>query len=81
MTDFLADPSFEMRDENGASVAANDDFDTPPENTDSVPPSLAAGSPDAATGVNLAPGKYTVIVSGKNGAGGNALVEIYDLND
>ncbi|MEY2500957.1 MAG: hypothetical protein QOI07_1291 [Verrucomicrobiota bacterium] len=79
--DFLPDAALEVRDKNGALVAANDDFGTPADNQTTVPPGLRPSNPtDAATGTTLAPGNYTVIVSGKNGATGNALVEIYDLN-
>jgi len=77
----LADPALTLRDGNGALVAANDDFLTPPENSGTVPTELRAPyQRDAATGVNVPPGQYTVVVYGKNSASGNALVEIYDLN-
>jgi len=79
--DFLPDAALELRDKNGALVAANDDFGTPADNETTVPAALRpSNGTDAATGVSLAPGNYTVIVSGRNGASGNALVEIYDLN-
>ena len=77
----LADPGLELRDGNGALVAANDDFLTPPENYETVPKELHVRyREEAATGVEVSPGNYTVVVYGKNGASGNALVEIYDLN-
>jgi len=41
---------------------------------------LADGSMDAAVLVSLAPGGYTVVVSGVGNTTGNALVEIYDLD-
>lgn len=79
--EYLADPALELRDANGAVIAANDDFLTPPENPGTVPNELRARfSQDAATGVKVSPGNYTVVVYGKNGAQGIALVEIYDLN-
>ena len=79
--DYLADAALELRDGNGALITANDDFLTPPENGGTVPNELGVRSnQDAATGVKVVPGNYTVIVYGKNGAKGNALVEIYDLN-
>lgn len=81
VTNFLADPAFEVRDKDGAVVAANDDFTSPDENPATVPYELAAYTQgDAATGITMPAGKYTVVVHGKNGASGNALVEIYDLN-
>jgi hypothetical protein len=79
--DYLADAALELRDANGTVIAANNDFLTPPENRATVPNELSARtSQDAAIGVKIAPGNYTVVVYGKNGAKGNALVEIYDLN-
>jgi hypothetical protein len=79
--DYLPDPALEVRDANGAVIAANDDFRTPSENTSTVPTELSVrSSQDAATGTKVSPGNYTVIVYGKNGATGNALIEIYDLN-
>jgi hypothetical protein len=41
--------------------------------------SLAKGSKDAALFVTLPPGAYTVEISGKNGAEGVSLLEIYDV--
>jgi hypothetical protein len=79
--DHLADAALELRDGNGAVIAANDDFLMPPENSGTVPEELNVESgQDAATGVKVSPGNYTVVVYGKNGATGTALVEIYDLN-
>lgn len=85
---FLPDAALEVRDKNGVVIAANDDFATPASNQSAVPTELQPTSPtDAATGLTVAAGgsyfdqnRYTVIVSGKNGASGVALVEIYDLD-
>ena len=41
---------------------------------------LAAGSKDAALLLRLPPGGYTVQAAGADGATGNALVEVYDLD-
>ena len=41
--------------------------------------SLEVGSADAAILTTLPPGLYTAVVSGREGAEGNALVEVYDL--
>jgi hypothetical protein len=79
--DSLPDPVLELRDENGAVLAGNDDFLTPPENGATMPRELQPRyDADAATGVKVSPGNYTVVLYGKNGAKGIALVEIYDLN-
>ena len=77
---FLPDAALEVRDQNGGLIVANDDFGTPSSNPSTVPTALQPQNPtDAATGLTFAPGQYTVIVHGKNGASGNALVEIYDV--
>jgi hypothetical protein len=77
---FLPDAALEVRDKNGGLIVANDDFGTPSSNASTVPPALQPKNPtDAATGLSLAPGNYTVIVQGKDGASGIALVEIYDV--
>ena len=77
----LADPALELRNGNGTLLAANDDFFVPPENHATVPRELHVRyTEQAATGIQVSPGAYTVVVYGKGGASGNALVEIYDLN-
>jgi hypothetical protein len=40
---------------------------------------LQEGSADAAAVLQLAPGPYTIEVSGINGASGVAMAEVYDL--
>lgn len=81
LQNFLPDAALEVRDHNGTLVGANDDFGTPPDNQATVPKALwPPRATDAALGLTVVPGNYTVIVSGKNDASGNALVEIYDLN-
>jgi hypothetical protein len=78
----LSDPTLEVRDNNGGLIVANDDFGTPSSNTSTVPPALQPQNPtDAATGLTVTPGNYTVIVNGKNGTSGTALVEIYDVTN
>jgi hypothetical protein len=77
----LIDPAFEIHDADGAVVAANDDAGNPSNNSNTFPRELNPGYQyDAVMGVVLPAGKYTVVVHGKFGTSGNALVEIYDLN-
>jgi autotransporter-associated beta strand protein len=77
----LIDPAFEIHDADGAVIAANDDAGSPSGNTNTYPRELNPSYQyDATTGVVLPAGKYTVVVYGKFGTSGNALVEIYDLN-
>ena len=78
---FLPDPTLEVRDKNGELVAANDDHFTPAQNHRGVLPGLNPyEEKDAATGVILPRGQYTVLVRGKGDASGIALVEIFDHN-
>ncbi len=88
--DALADPSFVATDSPGATIAGNDNWQTPVGNAPDAPAlsaaftaagafSFAAGSLDSATIAGVGSGSYTVQVSGKNGSTGVALVEIYDI--
>ncbi|HVU36634.1 MAG TPA: immunoglobulin domain-containing protein [Opitutaceae bacterium] len=67
-----------------ASLAGNDDWGGTPELTAAFATAgafaLPSDSRDAAVILTLAPGGYTVVVSGVGGEQGYALVEIYDLD-
>src|SRR5205814_1848954 len=85
----LADPTLELHDQSGATIATNDDWQTTQiggaitSNQASeiqsrgLAPSQAAESVIIAV---LAPGNYTAIVRGKNNTTGVAVVEAYDLD-
>ncbi len=77
----LADPTLELRDENGALVASNDNWkDNPAQQTEiqntGIPPTNDA---ESAMVVTLPPARHTAIVAGKGSATGVALVEAYHL--
>ena len=77
----LADPTLDLRDGNGAPVAFNNDWQDDATQAaliraTGIPPQNARESAIVAT---LAAGPHTVIVSGKDGGIGVALVEIYSL--
>ena len=77
----LADPTLELHNNNGAIIAANDDWrDTQQAEIEAtgIPPSDDRESAIVGT---LAPGAYTAIVRGKNNTTGVALVEAYQLGD
>ena len=65
------------------AIAQNDDWSSSPENQQVVSDTSAAagGFPldvlDAAVVLTLNPGAYTAVVRGKNGEGGEVLVEVY----
>jgi hypothetical protein len=91
----LANPTLAVYGAAGTLAAMNDDWGTPqPVTTGQTTASaadlaaaaasvgafpLAPGSADSALIVILAPGVYSAVVSGANGATGAALVEVYEL--
>ena len=81
VTNFLPDPYLELRDSNGALLAANDNWqDNPAQAAELIaaglPPSFNVESGIAAT---LPAGLYTALLSGVNNGVGVGLVEVYDL--
>ena len=79
LTGVLADPTMELFDSNGVSVAMNDNWrDT--QEADIMATGLAPTN-DAESAIlqTLSPGAYTAIVSGTNGTTGVALVEAYNV--
>ncbi len=81
----LADPTLELHDGNGATIATNDNWKISDQTQQSqeaevrattLPPS---NDLESAIVTTLAPGRYTAIVRGKNNATGVALVEAYNL--
>jgi hypothetical protein len=75
----LDDPTLELHDANGATMASNDNWKDSPERTQiegtGIPPSNDLESAILRT---LTPAPYTAIVRGKNGALGVGVVEIYN---
>ncbi len=79
LTGSLANPTLELRDGNGALIAANDDWqdDQAADINATIPP---ANSRESAIVATLVAGGYTAIVRDLNGTSGVALVEVYALN-
>jgi hypothetical protein len=77
----LADPVLNVYDSSRNLIATNDDWQTDIGEAFIVANGLAPGNPsESATLVqNLAPGAYTVVVTGKGLTPGIGLVELYDL--
>ena len=76
----LGDPTLELRDGNGALLAANDNWRSDQEAeiiATTIPPS---DNLESAIVRNLPPGNYTAIVRGANDTTGIAVVEAYALN-
>jgi len=80
----LADPVLQLTKSDGTVLASNDDWGGDPVIAAAASKAgafaLPAGSRDSAMVVTLPPGAYTALVTGKNGATGVALVEVYDLD-
>ena len=83
LPDFVADPTLELRDANGALLIANDDWQGDPASAAQLIAYGLQPSDPAESGIfaSLAPGAFTAIVAGKNGDVGIALVEVYKVAD
>jgi len=75
----LADPMLELRDENGALLVANDNWQDDPIGMISVLGLAPTNALESAIVATLAPGAYTALLSGVNNGTGVGLVEVYDL--
>jgi hypothetical protein len=81
LSDVLADPILRVYDSSGTVVASNDDWQSDPNRFLVEANGLAPGNPsEAAIARGLAPGAYTVIVTGKDATSGIGLVELDDLS-
>ncbi len=77
--DVLVDPTLQLRDENGALLASNDNWGDSQraeiEQTGIAPPE----DHEAAILAWLPPGLYTAVLAGAATSSGTALIEIYNL--
>ena len=81
LSDVLADPVLSVYDSSGNLVATNDNWQSDPshvvvESNGLAPANLA----ESAIALTLAPGAYTVKVTGKDATSGIGLVEVYDIS-
>ena len=77
----MADPTLELHDSTGATIATNDNWQTSPQVNEISSSGLAPSNPlESAILTTLQPGNYTAIVRGANNTTGIALVEGYDLD-
>jgi arylsulfate sulfotransferase len=77
----LADPVLSLYNSSGTLIATNDDWQTDIGSAFIEQNGYAPGNPSesAALVQNLAPGAYTVVVTGKNSTQGISLAEVYEL--
>jgi arylsulfate sulfotransferase len=81
LSGLLADPILRVYDSSGNVVASNDNWQSDPNASLVEANGLAPGNPsEAAILRGLAPGSYTVIVTGKDATSGIGLVELYDIS-
>ena len=82
LSDLLADPTLELRGNDGALLAQNDDWqDDPEQAAQLIALGLTPQNPNESGIVaTLEPGAYTALVAGKNQTTGLGLVEIYDAD-
>jgi hypothetical protein len=78
----LADPFIELHDAQGALVVSNDDWGSSPDAAALTTSGLApTNAKESAILKTVAPGAYTVILSGVNGGTGVGNVEAYNLGN
>jgi BNR/Asp-box repeat len=82
----LADPVLTLTTAAGATVGANNDWESAGNSAELLAAAaqvgafaLPRGSKDAAVLISLEPGNYTALISGANGTSGIALLEVYEL--
>lgn len=76
----LQNPTLELHDGSGTTIAANDDWPTDPNSSFVVANNLAPGDTrESAIFTTLTPGNYTAIVRGNGATTGVGLVEVYNL--
>jgi hypothetical protein len=76
----MADPTLELRDENGVLLSSDNDWqDDATQAADITAAGLApSNTKESAIAATLPPGLYTVLLSGLNNTTGVGLVEVYD---
>jgi hypothetical protein len=81
LSNVLADPTLELRDENGVILVSNDNWtDDPVAAGQLTLHGLALSDPnESGIFTSLPPGQFTAILAGKNGGVGIGLVEIYNV--
>ena len=81
LSNVLADPTLELRDNNGTLLISNDNWTDDPISAAQLTASgLALPDPhESGIFLSLPPGAFTAILAGKNGGIGIGLVEIYNI--
>jgi CSLREA domain-containing protein len=80
ITDAMLDPTLDLYNSNGVTIASNDNWKDTQQAQIQATGLAPSNDTESAIVQTLAPGSYTAIVRGKNNTTGVALVEIYGLN-
>jgi glucose/arabinose dehydrogenase len=82
VTNPLANPTLELRDNNGALLVSNNDWqDNPAQAAELTSAGLAPTNQlESGIAATLAPGLYTALLAGVNNGTGIGVVEVYDRN-
>ena len=75
----LADPTLELHDAEGSTVASNDNWADTQQAAIQAAGLAPGNAQESAIESTLGPGNYTAIVAGKNGGTGLGLVEVYKI--
>jgi hypothetical protein len=80
VTDALANPTLELRNNNGALLIGNNDWqDDPAQASELIAAGLAPTNPlESGIAATLPPGLYTALLAGLSNGTGVGVVEIYD---
>ncbi|MEO5718069.1 MAG: hypothetical protein ABIR29_05800, partial [Chthoniobacterales bacterium] len=79
VADALADPTLELHDVNGAVIQSDDNWKDSQQTEIEATGLQPQDDLESVVFAPLAPGAYTAIVAGKDGATGVGLVEVYRL--
>jgi hypothetical protein len=76
----LANPTLELRDNNAALLASNDDWQSDPGQAAEL---TAAGlapidASESGIAITLGPGQYTALLAGQGNTTGVGVIEVYD---
>jgi hypothetical protein len=76
----LANPTLELRDNNGAVLASNDNWqDDPAQAAELTAAGLApTDASESGIALTLGPGQYTAVLAGQGGTSGVGVIEVYD---
>jgi hypothetical protein len=80
ITDFLADPTLELRSSSGALLQQNDNWKDSQQAEIQATGLQPSNDRESAMVTTLVPGNYTALLTGKGGTTGVGTVEVYDAN-